>query len=69
MSWCNPFKKSNNEDIVIEASGDTLEQALQNSKRAANRRGLEPNGIESEFYCGICGWSPISTFPHSHQEV
>ncbi len=21
---------------------------------------------DDEFYCGICGWSHISTFPHSH---
>jgi hypothetical protein len=21
---------------------------------------------EKDFYCGICGWAPISTFPHDH---
>ena len=26
----------------------------------------ESDNHPNEFFCGICGWSPISSYPHSH---
>ena len=59
------FFGGKDEDIVISASGNTLEEALQNMNTIAASQDLVHNGQETEYYCGICGkMMPISHLPH-----
>jgi hypothetical protein len=54
--------------------GDTTTQALM--RVAGDSSAFVDNKVtsmeelpvnqEGQYFCGICGWSDISTFPHSH---
>jgi len=57
-----------NEEVTITTEVDETEvlTAKQQLDRVAESQGLERTGQEGEFYCGRCGWSSISTFPHNH---
>ena len=56
-------------EVTLSTEVDESELSFVESRidRVAQKLNLERTGQESDFYCGICGWSPISTYPHSHQ--
>jgi len=47
----------------MEAFKEELKEA---DKVARQPQQSAEDSHKDEFYCGICGWSPISTFPHDH---
>jgi hypothetical protein len=71
MNWLTDFFRVKEEDIALTASGNTLEEALQNVNQAAEEEELV-HGKDNEYFCGLCsntstrGWVPISSFPHPH---
>ncbi len=72
MSWLgNLFGGPNEKSDIVEVSSDRditpemMAFACQSMDRHMQAHRMEETR-EKEFYCGICGWSPISTFPHSH---
>ena len=70
MSWLTDFFRVEDEDIALIAGGNTLEEALQNVNQAEEEENLVHNGKETEFFCGLCGWVPISQFrTHGHENT
>lgn len=68
MSWLkNLLGGDSTLEVAIEAETDegSLQRGVFALDGYASTKGFEETR-EKEFYCGICGWSPISTFPHSH---
>ena len=65
MNWLSKFFQ---EEVTISAEIDETEipNIDQIFDQVAASQNLERTGQETDFYCGICGWSPISTYPHSH---
>jgi hypothetical protein len=66
MSWISNLFGGDEVTISVEVDDSEVLSAKQLLDRVAEEQGLEPTEREGEYYCGICGWSPISTFPHSH---
>jgi len=42
---------------------ETFREELKEADKVARQ---SQQSTEDTFYCGICGHSPISTYPHSH---
>lgn len=50
------------EDIERDkAEMEAFRESLNEKEKVSSR-----SSHDDEFYCGICGWSHISTYPHSH---
>ncbi len=72
MSWLkNIFGGSSEKSDIVEVSSDSditpemLAFAYQSMDRYMQKHEMVETR-EKDFYCGICGWSPISSFPHNH---
>jgi len=53
-----PLEDVERDRAEMEAFKESLSKEKETSHQSSNH--------DDDFYCGICGWSSISTFPHSH---
>ena len=60
------LQPDNEVTLSVEVDESEISSVGNRLDRVAQELNLERTGQESDFYCGICGWSPISTYPHSH---
>jgi hypothetical protein len=66
MSWLSNIFGGDEVTISTEVDESEVLSAKQQLDRVAESQGLESTGQEGEYFCGICGWQPISSYPCSH---